>query len=133
MKTCTKCLLSKDLSKFHKQKDGYLSHCKACRNIAAKDYRGLNKDRILSYQEKIRSQRRSFVNSLKNKPCTDCKNSYPYYVMDFDHLKDKEDSIGHLLYIGASKETLLAEIAKCELVCSNCHRERTQKRLIDAS
>jgi hypothetical protein len=29
-----------------------------------------------------------------------------------------------------STERLLSEISRCEVVCSNCHRERTQRRLL---
>lgn len=62
-------------------------------------------------------------------PCQDCKQMFPYYVMDFDHLPEHEKhaDINKLIW-RASKERVLAEIAKAELVCSNCHRERTHTR-----
>lgn len=61
-------------------------------------------------------------------PCADCGNNYPYYVMDFDHLPGhiKSNMIAHMKT--NSWEVILAEIAKCELVCSNCHRIRTHTR-----
>ena len=60
------------------------------------------------------------------KPCTDCGVAYPYYVMDWDHLEDKIFSAGKAATY--SIERLQKEIAKCELVCSNCHRQRTFNR-----
>ena len=63
---------------------------------------------------------------LKAAPCTDCGVCYPPYVMDFDHLRDKRRLISRLR--GVSTKLLLSEVAKCELVCSNCHRIRTFKR-----
>jgi hypothetical protein len=53
--------------------------------------------------------------------------TYPPYVMDFDHLDGKEFTISSS---GAdySHAKLVAEIAKCEVVCSNCHRQRTHER-----
>ena len=30
---------------------------------------------------------------------------------------------------GQSKEAILEEIAKCDLICANCHRIRTAKQL----
>jgi hypothetical protein len=37
--------------------------------------------------------------------------------------------VSRLLQEGVATEKLLAEIAKCDLVCSNCHRIRTWERL----
>ena len=76
----------------------------------------------------IRSRNREFVNNLKRVPCTDCKVSYPPYVMDFDHLGDKKLSINRLVQKGYSIESILEELKKCEVVCSNCHRTRTKNR-----
>jgi hypothetical protein len=45
--------------------------------------------------------------------------------MDFDHREDKVEIVSRLLWANAAKEKILAEIAKCDLVCSNCHRIRT--------
>jgi L-lysine 2,3-aminomutase len=56
----------------------------------------------------------------------DCGVSYPYYVMDFDHRDPakKKDGVATLVKKGNVKR-LLEEIDKCDVVCSNCHRERT--------
>lgn len=71
--------------------------------------------------------KRPFFNELKNKPCLDCKNSFPPECMDFDHVRgEKVANPGNMFTW--SQESILAEIAKCDLVCSNCHRIRTFKR-----
>jgi hypothetical protein len=70
-----------------------------------------------------------YILTQKQKPCTDCKVSYPAYAMDFDHLGDKEYDISRMPARGFSIEKIQLEIDKCELVCANCHRERTHKRL----
>ncbi|MEK7551692.1 MAG: hypothetical protein AAB532_03775 [Patescibacteria group bacterium] len=72
-----------------------------------------------------------FVNELKYKPCKDCGIIYPPYVMDFDYIKGQEklNSVARLIHNGWSKAKLLEEMAKCDLVCANCHRIRTYKRL----
>ncbi len=70
-----------------------------------------------------------YLKDLKEKnPCMDCKISYPYYMMDFDHVRGtKQANVAEL--IGTlSKKRLDEEIAKCEIVCSNCHRARTYAR-----
>jgi hypothetical protein len=55
----------------------------------------------------------------------DCKKKYPPYVMDFDHRdrSEKAFEVGRGLYVSIKR--LLIEIAKCDVVCANCHRERT--------
>ena len=71
---------------------------------------------------------RIFMAHQKNKPCMDCGQSYPPHVMDFDHRPDQEKSFG--VSRGKIKpiEAVLAEIAKRDLVCANCHRIRTYLR-----
>lgn len=68
---------------------------------------------------------KQFVDTLKNKPCADCNKKYPAYVMDFDHQGNKVKTIAQARLHGWSKVKILEEISKCELVCANCHRERT--------
>jgi hypothetical protein len=46
--------------------------------------------------------------------------------MDFDHVSgDKVDDVCRLMFDTGKWERILTEIAKCELVCANCHRIRT--------
>jgi hypothetical protein len=70
-----------------------------------------------------------YIRQLKsNSPCIDCKISYPYYVMDFDHVRGvKHKNVSELIST-LSKKKIDLEIAKCEIVCSNCHRIRTHMR-----
>jgi hypothetical protein len=80
--------------------------------------------RLNASNKKLRQSRRQFVIDSKSKPCADCGITYPYYVMDFDHRENKKFEIGSNAY-STSFAALEAEIAKCDVVCSNCHRERT--------
>lgn len=66
------------------------------------------------------------VKIKESAPCADCGVNYPACVMDFDHLENKEFNLGNGRYV--SVDRLYAEIAKCEIVCSNCHRIRTHNR-----
>ena len=70
-----------------------------------------------------------YLKDLKEKnPCMDCKVSYPYYMMDFDHVRGtKQANVAELINT-LSKKRLDEEIAKCEVVCSICHRARTYLR-----
>jgi hypothetical protein len=72
---------------------------------------------------------RLHVQRLKEEsPCTDCKNFFPHYVMQWDHLSDKLYDVSRAVQDGLSIKTIEAEIAKCELVCANCHCVRTHNR-----
>lgn len=68
------------------------------------------------------------LRGFKTKPCTDCHKSYPPHVMQFDHVNPEAKVAGVSNLSRRKLEILLAEIAKCELVCANCHAERTYQR-----
>ena len=64
---------------------------------------------------------------MKDRPCADCGIQYPSWVMQFDHVRgEKKFDIAQAS--SASEKRLLEEIAKCEVVCANCHAERTYDR-----
>ena len=66
------------------------------------------------------------INTAKSVPCLDCQETFPPYVMDFDHVRGvKSFAISRGGCRSVSK--LLEEMAKCDVVCSNCHRLRTYK------
>lgn len=73
-----------------------------------------------------RDEKRAWFVEQKSKPCADCGQTYHYACMDFDHRRGtKAAVVSHLVAQMCSKERILAEIAKCDLVCANCHRVRT--------
>ncbi len=76
-----------------------------------------------------RREIRAWVGAIKLKAgCSDCGyKKYPE-ALDFDHLRDKKHDIGGMCNARISKERILLEIAKCEVVCANCHRHRTWLR-----
>lgn len=81
------------------------------------------------YRERRKAQRAQIVLKLKRKPCTDCGGAFHPIAMDFDHVRgEKHKEISVLVKNSAPIKTLMAELAKCELVCANCHRVRTWER-----
>ena len=78
------------------------------------------------------AERRKIVIDAKSQPCADCGIQYPYYVMDFDH-RDGALKVFPLNSVHRiSMKAVLCEIAKCDVVCANCHRERTHRRRVAA-
>lgn len=135
MKICTKCNKEKDLESFSKkvgELGGRQPYCKDCAKAYKDNHYQANKKKYLFKNSEYALKRTEFINSLKvGKPCADCGDFFPPYVMDFDHLGEKEFLIARMR--NHSFESILKEVKKCELVCSNCHRERTHKRSIALS
>lgn len=113
-KVCIKCLQLKNINKFSINKNlSIRNDCKAC-----------CKDRDFARKQEISN----LLKEIKSKPCFDCNQIYPYYVMDFDHREGvvKINNVSQMRF--CSKDKILKEIQKCDLVCANCHRERTFSR-----
>jgi hypothetical protein len=79
------------------------------------------------YKVKLNKLFSLWLKQVKNKPCLDCQQTFPACCMDFDHVRGiKKYTISRM--VGMSEELIKNELTKCDLVCSNCHRIRTQKR-----
>lgn len=65
------------------------------------------------------------IRKKKAIPCADCGHRYPYYVMDFDHRDPAKKEFNISTFRARNPAALWAEIDKCDVVCANCHRERT--------
>jgi hypothetical protein len=131
MKTCSKCKLHLPLTDFGKKNNGHQTYCLPCNRAHSREYYAANKEsqksKILERNRRYRKELREFIKQIKeDAPCLDCGVRYPWYVMDFDHvLGDKYMEVSAMVANLYSKEKILKEIAKCELICSNCHRIRT--------
>ncbi len=135
-KVCSKCRRAKPVSEFtlnKSRKDGLQTSCKEChRDYVNQPYsrnREYYKDKAKTRRDSHREEMARVVREAKSQPCADCKNQFPYYVMDLDHVRGvKRGNVSTLVGWGGSMSELLEEIAKCEAVCSNCHRVRTHHR-----
>ena len=73
---------------------------------------------------------RAWMVSIKNGiPCADCREVFPVYVMHWDHLPgfEKVADVSSMVR-SRSRDAVLEELKKCELVCANCHVLRTIRR-----
>ena len=101
--------------------------CIECRNTRL---RKLFKENENAEKKRRRKNTRWYVwEYKKHNPCVDCGEPDPI-VLEFDHLRDKKFTISK--YRGGTMEALKLEIAKCEVVCANCHRRRTAIRAAGA-
>lgn len=78
-----------------------------------------------------RSQRvrmRQLLEDAKGTTCLDCGEDYPPFVLQFDHVRgEKKFTLSVDMASRKSLAAVRAEIAKCEVVCANCHLIRTHE------
>jgi hypothetical protein len=130
-KVCIRCNKRRLIKFFVLSSAGYRqSYCKACAKKAYRKWASSNAKRLAQYAIETAKRNRALVNSLKARPCADCGGTFPPVVMDFDHLPQyrKKSKISNMMSSKFSEKAILAEAAKCEVVCSNCHRIRTASR-----
>lgn len=131
---CPACGEIKTLDQFHVKKRYadriiYNAYCIPCAREYRRNHYRDNKDYYLR-REAARKQRiKQMVRDAKARPCADCGIQYASWQMDFDHVKGtKSFGLSVRLTGNHSYRKILAEIAKCEVVCANCHRNRTHFR-----
>lgn len=135
MKQCTKCLIFKDETEFSTNSeytDGLSYWCRECWKTYRKEYRESNIEEARQYTNDCRASRVQWLQELKsNTPCVDCNQIYEPYCMDYDHIPgrgEKIKGVSRMVLDNTPKEIILAEIAKCELICLLCHNKRTHTR-----
>ena len=77
---------------------------------------------------RIRKNRERLFDCLDDEFCADCGET-DSRVLQFDHVRgEKRGEVPAMVNSGYGWDTILAEIAKCEIVCANCHTRRTARR-----
>ncbi len=89
-----------------------------------------NRDSVRAYVRSYLQVKREFINRAKSKPCLDCHIQYNPWQMQFDHRDPAKKKFGIGSGTVNSIAALQAEIDKCDVVCANCHMERTHKQLL---
>jgi hypothetical protein len=87
----------------------------------------------LEAAQRVRARNRALIVAAKSVPCVDCGGVFHTECMDFDHRDGESKKRGVGLMTDVSEAMLLAEMAKCDVVCANCHRFRTYSRRSTAS
>lgn len=130
-KCCCTCKQVKPLTDFNRltrSADGRQPSCRECNRA----YHQANWDRHMAQirrrkRERVAENCRLLVERLSESTCADCGEA-DIIVLDFDHLRDKTASVSAMVFEGHSWGRIEEEIAKCEVVCANCHRRRTAAR-----
>lgn len=143
MKKCSTCKVEKPLSAFYRnktKKDGRQYSCKKCQNIYHnkiwyEDKKEKRKQQVKEYKEiNKRINFRRILHNYFSKGCIDCGET-DFRCLEFDHVRGTKrklrgtSGVGQFVRDGYKWETILNEIKKCEVRCSNCHKIRTFKQL----
>lgn len=126
-KICSKCKGTKDIAEFswkNKVKAIRQCVCRSCRKEHRAAWYKVAGDKERSRLSK--NERRSierfalYKSTLK---CSKCSESHPA-CLDFHH-RDGEQKMQHVSVAAKrwSWKRLMTEIAKCDVLCSNCHRK----------
>ena len=135
MRTCARCGTTRPEADFAVRSDGRRrqSWCRDCKVAYDREWYARNREghlrRVRELNAAARERNARLVAAAKRTPCADCGGRYPAHILEFDHVRgDKRAAVSELAALPASPHTLREEMAKCEVVCANCHRDRTHRR-----
>ena len=141
LRRCGRCSALKPLEAFawrrksRNQRDNY---CRPCRADYKQEHYAANRQRYIATalrrKRALAAERAAFlIEYFRAHPCADCGETDPV-VLEFDHRGDKAFTIGAALR-DRRWDDILDEIAKCDVVCANCHRRRiaTQRGFVRAA
>lgn len=159
MKTCSICKEDKPISEYLKASrsaDGLGYRCQACRTEKGKEryntkkesgwlsnYQDKNKNKISEYNTARQRDKASSVQKQSRKlkmceykggKCVNCgfkANELTLTAFDFHHLDPTEKEKGLSSMVMGKWEKITAELDKCVLLCSNCHRIHHFGKTID--
>jgi len=127
-KRCPRCKKTLSVDKFaqnRRRKDGLQSRCKKCDcEYKAEKYQE-NKELFKSRAKKRRRENRQwFITYKQSLKCSKCGDER-WYVLDFHHRKNSKKNLNICEMVNRvySKEKIVEEIEKCDVLCANCHRE----------
>jgi hypothetical protein len=132
MKVCSTCNISKPLDAFlirEKKKGTRVSQCHDCRKATKKRSYEKGKEGVMTRQKTTRRSKAEWFQEVKDPlSCQECGES-DNACLDFHHLDPatKEFAVSAVQHYG--KQRVLDEIAKCAVLCANCHRKHHAGRL----
>lgn len=90
-----------------------------------------NRKRYLANKKRCRKaqydRNKAIVIEAKKDGCIDCRVEFRHWVLQFDHVRGRK--LGNVCdMLIQPEEQLRKEIAKCDVVCANCHADRTYQR-----
>ena len=126
-KKCSRCKARRSVSEFNKnatRKDGVVEACKKCTRIYGKKHYLENKAYYINKAKQATDRLKFRVMEIKARAgCLHCNERHPACLL-FHHRNPDEklfticDSV---FGAGQAWNKIEAEIAKCDILCANCH------------
>jgi len=111
-----------------KYRQKYPGRIEAAQKASKDKNRTRERKRTLEHDTSIRS----WLATVKlTAGCADCGYKDHAVALDFDHLPGFEKSFNIARSTWRARHLIEAEVAKCEVVCANCHRIRSYNRLME--
>jgi hypothetical protein len=129
-KICPKCEIELPLddenfaSRYDRKEKMFQHICRKCQSEYRKIHYEKNKQKYID-KAKVFTQsiKEWFIEYKKTLNCKECGEDR-YWVLDFHHRdpKEKDIDVSTLIRKG-NKNKILKEVEKCDVLCSNCHRD----------
>jgi len=93
--------------------------------LKRKQYYEVNAIEINEHRRNLRKERKKFIDNYKlSRGCVVCGYNKCAEALDFHHLDNETKLFRIARGLGSNSfENILEEINKCDVLCSNCHRE----------
>jgi hypothetical protein len=128
LRHCSRCGHDLPVELFNRLGGGHQWWCRSCFAAYFRARGQLHRDQSRSAKQARQRELRAYVlGFLREHPCVDCSERDPV-VLEFDHVGQKTAAISALVSATARVAVIDVEMAKCEVVCANCHRRRTARR-----
>lgn len=128
VRRCARCRHLLPVESFNRLGAGRQHYCRSCFRSYHREHRDVH-GRLgrAAARRRVAQARRHVAARLAGASCADCGERDPV-VLEFDHVADKQANVADLVGMGRSPERIDGEIARCQIVCANCHRLRTAGR-----
>jgi hypothetical protein len=124
MKICTRCHKELEESEFNKRGKSLQSYCRNCQKSILSTHYATHQQEYKDRNKYYKRYLENIISSYKNRPCADCNQRFPSYVMDFDYKEGNFKSFDISASSGRGRKSILFEMSKCDVVCSNCLKIR---------
>lgn len=109
------------------------SICRPCKRIYDRQFHANRtpeqiRRKVELQKIRIQENRKRVWYYLLEHPCENCPESDPV-VLEFDHIDQKTKVAAVAEMMCLKWEKIEQEIAKCRVLCANCHRRHTAKQL----